>query len=62
MLTLSIVIPCYNEAEVLPETIKRLIHLLSRLASDGRTSPESEIVFVDDGSSDETWADRRRWQ
>ena len=52
---LSVVIPCYNEQEVLPETIKRLTALLNQMISESTISHESEIVFVDDGSSDETW-------
>lgn len=60
MIALSIVVPCYNEQEVLPETIKRLVDLLDRMISQNTISPESEIVFVDDGSSDETWEVIRR--
>jgi glycosyltransferase involved in cell wall biosynthesis len=52
----SIVVPCYNEQEVLPETIKRLRSLLDRLANEGKVTADSEIIFVDDGSHDETWS------
>lgn len=52
---LAIVVPCYNEEEVLPETSRRLLELLSRLQNDNLISSESLICFVDDGSSDRTW-------
>ncbi|MDR2601594.1 MAG: glycosyltransferase family 2 protein [Spirochaetaceae bacterium] len=51
----SIVVPCYNEAEVLPETAKRLLKKINQLRSDSLVSENSKIVFVDDGSSDKTW-------
>lgn len=53
---LSIVVPCFNEEEVLPETAKRLIVLLNALSDRGLVSLDSEILFVDDGSRDRTWA------
>ncbi len=52
---LSVVVPCYNEAEVFPETLRRLEELLHGLTASGRISPASTIFFVDDGSRDETW-------
>jgi len=52
---LSIVVPCYNEAEVFPETLRRLEELLGSLVASGRISPASTIFFVDDGSRDDTW-------
>ncbi len=52
---LYIVVPCYNEEEVLPETAKRLTAKLGSLRAAGVVSPESRIVFVDDGSKDRTW-------
>lgn len=54
--TLYIVIPCYNEQEVLPETSSRIGGVLDRLISDGRISELSRIVLVDDGSGDNTWS------
>jgi glycosyltransferase involved in cell wall biosynthesis len=54
-LRLAIVVPCYNEEEVLPETHKRLLALLMRLEVAGLTSPDSGVYFVDDGSRDKTW-------
>jgi glycosyltransferase involved in cell wall biosynthesis len=53
---LSVVVPCYNEEEVLPETANRLARVLDRLVNDGRLDPESRVYFVDDGSVDGTWA------
>ncbi|PLR94163.1 glycosyltransferase family 2 protein [Bacillus sp. T33-2] len=52
---LTIVVPCYNEEEVLPETIPQLSSLLSGMISDGLVSGNSKILFVDDGSKDNTW-------
>ncbi|MBQ8924721.1 MAG: glycosyltransferase family 2 protein [Clostridia bacterium] len=52
---LYIVVPCYNEEEVLPETSKRLKVKLSDLIAAGKVSPDSRVMFVDDGSKDRTW-------
>lgn len=52
---LSIVVPCYNEEEVLPETRKRLCELLDGMTARGKISADSQIVFVDDGCRDRTW-------
>lgn len=52
---LSVVVPCYNEQEVLPETCRRLDALLRRLIDDGTIDAHSRIWFVDDGSRDKTW-------
>lgn len=51
----SLVLPCFNEQEVLPETTRRLVALLARLEGDGVAAPGSAIYYVDDGSSDGTW-------
>jgi polyisoprenyl-phosphate glycosyltransferase len=53
---LAIVVPCYNEQEVLPSTIPALMDLLKRLAAEGSCSIESFVAFVDDGSKDDTWS------
>lgn len=53
--TLYLVIPCYNEEEVLPETRRRLKQKLGDLAAAGKISENSKVVFVDDGSKDKTW-------
>ena len=52
---LYIVVPCYNEEEVLPETSRRLGEKLSALVSAGRISEKSRVLFVNDGSKDRTW-------
>ena len=53
---LSIVVPCYNEQEVLPSTNERLLTLLSDMSASGLVSAQSRIVYVDDGSRDATWS------
>jgi len=52
---IGIVVPCYNEEEVLPETGRRLTALLQAMMTDGRVAAGSQVVFVDDGSRDRTW-------
>ena len=52
---LYVVIPCYNEEEVLPETSKRLKIKLNELMEKGKIDQGSRIVFVNDGSKDGTW-------
>ena len=49
------VIPCYNEQEVLPETSKRLQEKMETLIRKGKISEDSRVVFVNDGSKDNTW-------
>lgn len=53
---LSIVVPCYNEEEVLPETTKELSQIVNGLIESRKISADSKIVYVDDGSKDKTWA------
>ena len=53
--TLWIIIPCYNEEAVLPITAPLFLQKLSDLIKGGRISPESRILFVNDGSKDKTW-------
>ena len=53
--TLYIVVPCYNEEEVLPETSKRLKAKLEQLMAAGKISEKSRVLFVNDGSRDRTW-------
>lgn len=55
MKTIFLVIPCYNEEEVLPETSRRLREKLLSLQESGAISKDSRAVFVDDGSKDKTW-------
>ena len=53
--TLYIVVPCYNEEEVLPETARRLADKLRTLMRGGKIGPGSRVLFVNDGSKDRTW-------
>ena len=52
---LYIVIPCYNEQEVLPITSGEFLQKLTQLRDDGLISDDSRIMFVNDGSKDRTW-------
>lgn len=52
---LYIVIPCYNEEEVLPITCKMFQAKIHRLIEGGKIAGDSRILFVDDGSNDSTW-------
>lgn len=53
--TLYIVVPCYNEQAVLPETSRRLREKLEALMAAEKISPASRILLVNDGSKDSTW-------
>lgn len=55
MIDLTIVVPCYNEEEVMTDTSEKLINLLASLISRNKISGSSSIVFIDDGSVDMTW-------
>ena len=50
-----LVVPCYNEEEALPVTAEKLTEKMRRLCWDGKISPASRVVLVDDGSKDATW-------
>ena len=52
---LTIVVPCYNEEEVLPETTKELGQILNNLIAKKKIASNSKILFVNDGSKDNTW-------
>ena len=52
---LYIVIPCYNEEEVLPITSKEFLAKINQLVGDNKISDKSRIMFVNDGSKDKTW-------
>ena len=52
---LYIVIPCYNEQEVLPITAPLFLQKINDLAAAGKISPDSRVLFVNDGSKDRTW-------
>lgn len=53
---LYLVIPCYNEEEVLQETAKRLLVKINNMISKEIISKDSKILFVNDGSKDKTWS------
>ena len=53
---LGIVVPCYNEQEVLRETATRLLALLDEMVASNLVASDSAIYFVDDGSRDQTWS------
>ena len=53
--TVYLVVPCYNEEEVLPETVKRLTAKLQTMQQAGLAGEKSRMLFVDDGSKDRTW-------
>ncbi|MBW7572799.1 glycosyltransferase family 2 protein [Caproiciproducens faecalis] len=55
MPTVYLVIPCYNEEEVLPETVKRLTVKMNSMIETGRADKKSRMLLVDDGSRDRTW-------
>ena len=54
--TLYIVVPCYNEQEVVPETSKRLLEKMGQLVLENKIANNSRIMFVNDGSKDQTWS------
>jgi glycosyltransferase involved in cell wall biosynthesis len=53
---LAIVIPCYNEQEVLAETVKRMSQKIASMVAKGLILESSKIYFIDDGSKDQTWS------
>ena len=52
---LYVIIPCYNEEKVLPITSQMFLDELARLVENGKISDDSRLLFVDDGSGDDTW-------
>ena len=52
---LFIIIPCYNEEQVLPITSEMFLNKLNSLSDAEKIRPDSRILFVDDGSKDNTW-------
>lgn len=53
--TLAIVVPCYNEEEVLSKTFVELHNALHHMISAGKIASTSKVYYVDDGSKDDTW-------
>ncbi|EPU5203437.1 glycosyltransferase family 2 protein [Listeria monocytogenes] len=52
---LTVVVPCYNEEEVLSESVTQLTNIIEKLVMSESISDKSQIMFVDDGSKDRTW-------
>ena len=52
---LAIVVPCYNEEEMLPISIPKLVNILQELISEKKIKDDSYLLFVNDGSKDKTW-------
>ena len=52
---LAVIVPCYNEEQVLYETTKRLSAVLEDLISKNKIKKDSFILYIDDGSGDNTW-------
>ncbi len=55
MTKLYLAIPCYNEQEVLYDTTNKLTAKFDSLINEGKITPDSKIVYIDDGSKDRTW-------
>lgn len=55
MYKLAIVVPCYNEEAILKQTTEVLLNLLEELIDKAKINPDSYILFVNDGSRDDTW-------
>jgi|688.fasta_scaffold383403_2 glycosyltransferase involved in cell wall biosynthesis len=53
--TLAVVIPCFNEGELITNTVKEILHTLNKLIQNNVIAPDSFIYIIDDGSSDDTW-------
>ncbi len=53
---LYLVIPCYNEQEVLLETTRQLNQKMQNLIKDKKISKDNKVMYVNDGSKDDTWA------
>ena len=52
---LYIILPCYNEQEVLPIMAPQFLQKINDLTAAGKISPDSRVLFVNDGSKDRTW-------
>ncbi len=53
--SLAVVIPCYNEEEMLPKTLATMLNLRDAMIAKGKINQDSKIYLVDDGSKDKTW-------
>jgi len=52
---IGVIVPCFNEEEVIHETVKRLSIKINELITQEKVSDKSKIIFIDDGSNDNTW-------
>jgi glycosyltransferase involved in cell wall biosynthesis len=52
---LYLVVPCYNEEEVIGTTAEKLLSVMRKMTEDGYINKKSKILFIDDGSTDNTW-------
>ena len=52
---LYIVVPCFNEQEVLPSSNEKLLNLMTLMKEQSLVSRDSKLLYVDDGSRDGTW-------
>ena len=52
---LSIIVPCFNEEEVLSNTIQTLLNILNLLSNKNKIDKNSYLYLIDDGSTDKTW-------
>jgi len=59
---LTIIVPCYNEAEVLPKSSEVLGTILMKMINAKQINSHSQVLFVDDGSSDQTWSLIRQYE
>ena len=57
---LGIIVPCYNEEQILKKSCRQIRALLAELRQEGRVAADSYVCFVDDGSGDRTWGHHRR--
>lgn len=55
MKKIVIIMPCYNEEEVLPSSIKRISRIMQDMIKNKQISEDSQVCFVNDGSQDKTW-------
>ncbi len=55
MLELTIVVPCFNEEDVIAETTKQLLSTLDELVEESLIQPQSHVLYIDDSSLDATW-------
>ena len=53
--SLLLIMPCYNEQEIIGSTINRTMHLINELIEKELISETSKLLFIDDGSKDNTW-------